>query len=79
MVIQEKKLPSLPCSDYNHTWYGVGEYYSGTNDTITPNMYWLLNFNNIFNSFSKYLASCAIEQRYVCTKLYLKRSGHISV
>jgi len=62
------KNPRFLCSDYNHTWHGVGEYYSGTNDTITPNVYWLLNFKNILYSFSKYYsASFAIEQRYAST------------
>ena len=43
------------CSDYNHTWYGVGEYYSGTMNTTTTNVYWLLNFHtNILSSFSEY-------------------------
>ena len=43
------------CSDYNHTLYGIGKYYSGTTNTTTTNVYWLLNFHNILSSFSEYL------------------------
>ena len=42
------------CSDYNHTLYGVGKYYSGTTNTTTTNVYWLLNFHNVLSSFSEY-------------------------
>jgi len=43
------------CSDYNHTLYGIGKYYSGTTNTTTTNVYWLLNFHNVLSSFSEYL------------------------
>ena len=43
------------CSAYKHTWYGVGEYYSGTINATTTNVYWLLNFHtNILSSFGEY-------------------------
>ena len=40
-------------SDHNHTWYGIGEYYSGTDSETTPNVYWLLNFNHVLSSLGE--------------------------
>ena len=40
-------------SDNNHTWYGIGEYYSGTDSETTPNVYWLLNFNHVLSSLGE--------------------------
>lgn len=58
----------IPCSKYNHTWYGIGEYYSGTTNTTTTNVYWLLNFHtNILNTFGECIF-CTTEK---CKRAYL--------
>ena len=48
----------LSCS--NSSWYGIGSSYSGaylTNTTdnfpASSDVYYILNFNNVFNSYSK--------------------------